>query len=196
MVVIQAAITALGGATAIGQTHNWSFQAQLDGMKKGTTNDTLDTDAKPASATAPTASATGAFPSPFLPAFVAALLLKESNNPNYILRHEGQITVGSRTLSIVTIWNVRTRFRPAQIWYFDNATGLPAVIDFRLPTQIGHFRSLRGLTELSDYRSVSGVQYPFQIVTRVPGKPLPEVVTLQSVTPNTSASTLSTGGAQ
>jgi hypothetical protein len=184
-VVIQTAITALGGATAIGQTHNWSFQAQLDGMKKGTTSDTLDTDAKPASATAPTGSATtvsGASPSPLLPTFAGALLLKESDDPSYVTGYHGEITVGSRTLVIVDVWLARNRFHPAQIWYFDKATGLPATIDFRLPARIGHFRTVRSLVELSDYRTISGVLYPFKIVTTVPGRPLPEVVTLQSIT--------------
>jgi len=69
---------------------------------------------------------------------------------------------------------------PAQIWSFDNATRVPLRVDFRMQAEIGARMSFYGLVELTDYRPVSGVMYPFRIVSFQPGKP-PEIVTLHSV---------------
>jgi hypothetical protein len=53
--------------------------------------------------------------------------------------------------------------------------------------------SKQGTTELSDYRSVGGVLYPFRIVTQMWGA-LPEIITIQSVTPSTTAPTTPISG--
>jgi hypothetical protein len=57
-----------------------------------------------------------------------------------------------------------------------------------LPAAVGSKMSITGVVEVSDYKSVGGVLYPFNIVTR-PERGQPELIVLQSVSP--SAATLS-----
>ena len=199
--VLDAAIAALGGATAISQSQSWAFQAQLDGLEKGSRSDTIGLNVGPGTPVAMPNGTTitkppAAFPSPILPTLVAALLLKQSKDPNYVVRHVARTTLGSQTVTVVSFWLARSVFGPAQNWYFDNATGLPIQIEFRLPAQIGHIKSLRGVSVLSDYRSVSGVLYPFHIVTATPGQPSPETITLQSLSPSSSTASTAAGGVQ
>ena len=69
----------------------------------------------------------------------------------------------------------------AQVWFFDSKTGLPAQIEFNLAAEIGQMRSPLGIVILSNYQPVSGVLYPFEILARIPGSPLPETITVSSV---------------
>jgi len=203
--VVDAAITALGGSAAISQSQSWTFQAQIDGpMLNGTVSETVSVNAGPA---APVVMPNGvtikktprAFPSAFVPSLIGAVLVKELKDPNYSMRYVGQTTLGSKAVTVVTFSLARTSFGIAQIWFFDSATGLPAGVEFRFPAQIGQAKSLPGTTIVSDYRSISGVLYPFRIVTVLPRRSLPETITLQSVSPSAAASMVpvaSGGGAQ
>jgi hypothetical protein len=179
--VVQAAMTALGGATAIGQAQSWTFQAQMQGpyangnieYKISTHTDTgrfrlANGQTKPAPP----------IRSHFIPALVGPILLKQSQDPEFSILYAGTSTLASGPVTVVVFAIGPTRL-PAQIWFFD-AANRPVQVDFRVPAQIGARESFPFLTALSDYRSVSGVSYPFQIVSVVPGKP-PEIVALQSV---------------
>jgi hypothetical protein len=185
--VVQAAITALGGATAIGQAQSWAFQAQMQGPHANgnvdymisTHTDTgklvrLDGTTRPAPA----------IHSHFVPALAGAILLKESQDPNFSMQYAGLSTGDSKPITVIVFMVGKTQF-PAQIWTFD-AANLPVQIDFRLPAEIGARESFPIVVALSDYRTVSGVLYPFQIVSFLPGKP-PEIVTLQSVSTSVTA---------
>jgi hypothetical protein len=116
----------------------------------------------------------------FVPALAGAILLKESQDPNFSLHYAGQSTLGSKPVSVVEFSAGPIQF-PSQIWCFD-AANLPVLVDFRLPAEIGARLSFYGVVALSDYRSVSGVLYPFRMVSSVWGQP-PQIVTLQSVAP-------------
>jgi hypothetical protein len=120
----------------------------------------------------------------FVPALVGAILLKESQDPYFSLHYAGPSTLDSRPVTVVVFSAGPTQF-PSQIWYFD-AANLPVQVDFRLPAEIGARQSHYGVFAISNYRSVSGVLYPFRMVAIVPGKP-PEIVTLQSVAPGATA---------
>lgn len=186
--VVQAAIKALGGAVAIGQAQSWTFQAQTQGPHS---NGPVDYMISTHTDTGKLARADGTTrPAPkihshFVPALVAAILLKESQDPEFSIQYAGLSTQDAKPVTIIVFIVDQTRI-PAQIWTFD-AANLPVQIDFRLPAEIGARESFPLLVALSDYRPVSGVLYPFQIVTFWPGNP-PESVTLRSVNTNAIAS--------
>jgi hypothetical protein len=181
--VVQAAITALGGATAIGQAKSWTFQAQMQGPHaNGSVSYTISTD----SDTGQYVRADGSMKqaplihSHFLPALVGAILVKESQDAEFSILISGPSTLGSESVNVI-VFAIGPQSFPAQIWYF-NSANLPVRVDFRLPAEIGARRSFPFVVALSDYQSVSGVLYPFEIDSFVPGKPL-ETVTLRSVAP-------------
>ena len=188
--VVQAAITALGGATAISQAQSWTFHADMQGPHaNGTVDYVISTDTDTGKVMRRDGTMTPAPPihSHFLPALVGAILLKESQDPEFSLQYGGTSTVDSKPVTTIIFAFADGSKFPAQIWTFD-ATNLPVQIDFRLPAEICARQSFPLAVALSDYRSVSGVLYPFQIVTSWPGKP-PEIVTLRSVNADASAPT-------
>ena len=113
-----------------------------------------------------------------LPALVAVILLKESKDADFSIKYGGQSSLESKPVTIIVFTIGKAQF-PAQIWVFD-AANLPVMIDFRSPAEIGARKTYPLVVALSDYRFVSGIMYPFQISTFLPGKP-PEIVTLQSL---------------
>jgi len=120
----------------------------------------------------------------FVPALVGAILLKESQDPEFSMQYGGLSTQDSKPATVIVITVGPTKF-PAQIWTFD-AANLPVQIDFRLPAEIGARESFPIVVAVSDYRPVSGVLYPFQIVSFLQARP-PEIVTLQSVNASATA---------
>jgi hypothetical protein len=183
--VIQAAITALGGAQTIGQAKNWNVQGTLQGaVNSGASSDTIST----SSATVTNIAGTTSTPlrsiastSLLMPTLVGAILLRQSQDPYYVTRYGGTATLGSQPVTQVIFARARTAFGVAQVWSFDSKTGLPTQVEFNLPAQIGQIRSPRGTVTLSNYQPVSGVLYPFEISERIPGSPLPETITVSSV---------------
>jgi hypothetical protein len=185
--VVQAAITALGGATAISQAQSWTFEAQMQGPHaNGNVDYVISTDTDTEKIMRPDGSMKPARPihSHFVPALVGAILLRESQDPEFITQYVGASTVDSKPVTVVALTIGRSGF-PAQIWAFDGGN-LPVQIDFRLPAEIGARQSVYGLVSVSDYQTVSGVLYPYRIVSFLKGK-APENITLQSVNASTAA---------
>lgn len=185
--VIQAAIKALGGATAIVEAKSWTFQAQTQGPRtNGNITYAMSTDTDTGRYGLPNGTSRPApsIHSHFLPALVGSILSKESQDAEFWIQYGGVTTLGSQPVTAIVFAVGPAKF-PGQIWYFD-ATDLPVQVDFRLPAEIGARSSFPGLVALSDYRSVSGVLYPFRIVSFVAGKP-PEIVILQSVATGAAA---------
>jgi hypothetical protein len=185
--IVQDAITAIGGATAISQAQSWTFQAQMQGARaNGSTAYVMSTDsdrgkiARPDGTTRPAR----AIHSLFVPALVGSILLNEFGDPDFSLYDGGLSSLDSKPVRVI-IFSAGPIQIPGQIWYFD-AANLPVQVDFRLPAEIGARQSLYGLVSLLDYRAVSGVMYPFRIVTFAEGRP-PQVVTLESVATDTTA---------
>ena len=183
--VVQAAITALGGAQAIGPAKNWTVQGALQGVvNSGASTDMISTSVATVTNVAGTTSTPLrhiASTSLLMPTLVAAILLKESQDPYYVMRYGGTATIGLQPVTQIIFARARTAFGRAQVWSFDSKTGLPAQIEFNLPAEIGQMRSPRGTVTLSDYQPVSGVLYPFEILARIPGSPLPETIMVSSV---------------
>ena len=188
--VVQAAITALGGATAIGQAQSWTFQAQMQGQHANGMASYMvsrDTDTGKVMGKDGTMKRAPLIHSHFVPALVGAILLKESQDSAFTIQYGGTSTVDSRPVTtIIFAFPDGSKF-PAQIWSFD-ASNLPVLIDFRLPAEIGARRSFPFVVALSDYRAVSGVMYPFQISSFVPGKS-PQIVSVQALAASATAPT-------
>jgi hypothetical protein len=186
--VVQAAITALGGATTIGQAQSWKFQAQMQGPQaNGPVEYSISTDTgigttKLANGATKFAPATHSY---FIPALVGAILLKESQDPQFSILDAGSSTVDSKPVTVIVFAIGQMKF-PAQTWYFD-ATNLPVQIDFKFPAEIGARNSFPAVVLLSGYQGVSGVQYPFQIISIMPGRPA-EIIKLHSVSTSATAS--------
>jgi hypothetical protein len=182
--VVQAAITALGGATAINQAKSWTFQASVqgpiaDGNVNYTMSNAFDTTAyipldnglkKPAPL----------IRSLFVPVAVASILVSESQDPSFFIKYRGPITIDAKGFTVIDFFVAGVPFA-VQEWCFDATTNIPISINFRLSAQIGQRVSSQGIVELSDYRVVAGVLYPFQISTQIARSFLPEVITIQSV---------------
>jgi hypothetical protein len=190
--VVQAAINALGGATAISQTQSWTFQAQMQGMlANGNVSYTLSgvVGTQPAAIVVNgVTKKVKADQSLFVPAVLAYVLLSEFQDQSFPLRFGGQVSLSSEAVAVVTFSDPDIPALPAQKWYFDTATSLPTRVEFQLPAAVGSKMSFTGVVEVSDYKSIGGVLYPFKIVTR-PEREQPEATVLQSVSP--SAATLS-----
>jgi len=184
--VIQAAISALGGATAIGQAKNWIVQGALQGaVNSASSSDMISTSvanvANIVNGTTSTPLRNIASTSLLMPTLVGAILLKESQDPYFVMRYGGPATIGSQSVTQIIFARARTAFGLAQVWSFDSKTGLPAQIEFNLAAEIGQMRSPLGTVILSDYQAVSGILYPFEILVRIPRSPLPETITVSSV---------------
>lgn len=200
--VVQAAITALGGATVIGQSDTWELEARLDGpIDSGVKTETINLHIPNATiAVSGVSKPSPKFVSPsvFLPALAAAVLLQESQDSSFIMRFDSPSTLGSKPVNIIKLISSSTQ-AIAQVWVFDAASGLPMRVIFDLPAEIGLTRTFGRMIDFSDWRVVSGVLYPFSVVIYVSGR-LPETVELESVSASasTSSSTTSpiTGGGQ
>jgi hypothetical protein len=194
--VVQAAITALGGATSISQGQSWDFQGLLEGpFDSGIEIETIKLQLSNATIVGNGVSRPAPkflSPSLFLPVLAANVLLQESQDSNYEMQPDAPSTLGSKPVNVVKFLLSSTK-AVAQIWVFDTSTGLPVRIFFELPAQMAQTKSFRGLVDLSNYSAVSGVQYPFTVVTYIEGM-LPETLNLKSVTPSQTAQL--TGGVQ
>jgi hypothetical protein len=196
--VIQAAITALGGAAAIGHPQGWTFQAAIEGPRgNGSVTYAMGWDGGPVNQIKlPNGATKKARPaqSLFIPAAIGAVLLTESRDSSFFMKYSGTTTIDSKPVSEVIFSATVVPSFPSQTWWFDSATSLPVRVEFVLPAEIGSRRSVNGLVELTDYRSVSGVMHPFRIIMYSGTQP-PQVITLQSVGPSTTAPPLSFDGA-
>jgi hypothetical protein len=188
--VVQAAITALGGATAISQAQSWTFQASLQGpIANGTVSNSVST---AVDSTAYTLLPNGVKrPAPlirslFVPVGIGSILLTESQDPRFLIKYRGPMTIGTKNIVVVDFY-VSSIFFAVQTWCFDATTYFPISINFRLSAQIGQKVSNEGIVNLSDYHAVSGAQYPFQLSTQIAHSIFPEVVTIRSITPSAAA---------
>jgi len=200
--VLQTAINAIGGLKAIGALQSWTIQGEGRGsIANGLTSEILAITPSQSSSTG----STTAKPSPpwaqprsiYVPALVSTILNSISQNATFFVSRP---QVSSGIAPVVFSFQTKTgKSVIAQRWYLDPQSSLPTRIDFFLPPRIGPVEGFAGVVYLSDYRSVGGVQYPFQIEFTANNGLDYETVTLQSITPSTSAPSIATtpvGGAQ
>lgn len=224
LAVVQSAITALGG-TAIADLRSWAIEAQVQDTEKDKSGTVLwqkdgtefRTERRNSTGTSYIVSGhgkpawvasgkvTALLPhmvrATFIPALVGSVLLAEFQDKSYSIEYGGISTIDSRSVAVVRT-SVRTSQTEAlvtpQIWYFDPSTGLPVRVVYRLPSLAGPKVFVSAEADLSDYRPVSRVLYPFRIVTYRRNEQ--SVVTLESVNPNAGISSVQfdapTGGVQ
>jgi hypothetical protein len=197
---VQAAVTAIGGATAIGALQRWTIKAQATGHLAngpiteilGTAIPSLPQNGKP-TGTAKAAPPWARPRSLFVPALVSAILAKQSQDSTMLLT-QGAASASAPNASVVIFsTKVKSGAAPAQRWYFDKTSGLPNRVDFLLPAKIGPVEAFPGTVLLSNYQNVGGILYPFQIVTFLQRPRAVETITVQSVTPSTTASATAPG---
>src|ERR1700680_2786417 len=93
---VEAAITALGGATAIGQAQSWTFQAQMRGAFE---NDiasyvmSTDTDTGHFLLVNGVTASSPMTRSHFLPALAGLILLNQSKDPQFAIKYGGVSTL-------------------------------------------------------------------------------------------------------
>jgi hypothetical protein len=187
--VVQAAITALGGAVTISQVQSWTLQASVQGpTANGEVSYTMstvpDTSWYVVSANGTTKPAPG-IRSLFVPVAVGSVLTTESQDPRFLLKYRTSTSLGSKTVAVIDFYVPGVPF-VAQVWCFDTSSNLPVSINFRLPAELGERISPQGVVNLSGYQTVSGVLYPFLLSVSIEHAHLPEVITIQAVTPSSS----------
>ena len=206
MAVVQAAITATGGAAAIGTLQSWTFQAQAQGrIANGPISESLalslpQNTTQPAGTTAKAPPPWAQARSLFVSALIGAVLVHQSQDSSFVVKQAASSASVPNSTAVLFSRVTKTGGNvSAQRWYFDNTSGLPNRIDFLSPPKIGPIEGFSGTVVLSNYKTVGGIQYPFQIVTFLQREHASETITLQSVAPSTTlptATNTSAGGAQ
>jgi hypothetical protein len=186
--VVQAAITALGGATAIGQIQSWNIQAHMTGLIGfGDTSETITSARQTSSSTTALAPRTPPYklevPSLFVPILLSAILLNDFQDQTLSMRSEGTTSLGSAVapLSVVTFTMVGDASLVAERWYFDGRTGLPAMVEFRVSPTLGLINGVVGTVRPSDFRSVAGTSYPFHLEIDVDDWKQKQIIDVQSI---------------
>jgi hypothetical protein len=175
---VETAITALGGATAIGLVQSWAFQAQMQGpIDNGTATETISLQIPNVGGSAVRHQFAH---SPFVPVLLAPVLLKMSQDQSQSIQYAGTVSLGAQNATVVVVLDGNSVL---QRWFFDTR-GLPARVEIHAPIEVGQFQSFSGTVDFSDYRSSSGVQYPFRVVEQIASKPFTQTIALQSVRAN------------
>ena len=214
LVVVQAAINALGGATVIGQIQSWTIQGQMQGSD-GNNNQSgtviwqkagpefrmeSDTDTgahyvvtghgKPGSGVGTMTKSLPAhmIRAMFVPPLVGANLLAELQDQNWSIQSGGTALLGSEQTTVINTSSQTNRtdaLVTPQTWYFDSSSGLPVRVEYRLPGVTGPKLFLTAATNFAAYQAVVGALYPFQLTNFRQGNQS-NVVTLTSISPNAS----------
>jgi hypothetical protein len=211
--VVQASISAMGGAATIGQIQTWIVQGQVQPAPGGPlpggsmTWEVSGAESKTSftggQTTVVQASGHGQpfrvengtshsiLPhmqrASFFPMLVATMLLKELQDANYSIEYKGTATVGSEPVTIIRTTSqasVSDTWVTPQDWYFSNNTNLPVQVEHRFPDPQRMARFGTGIEQLSGYQPISGVLCPTQVSLSTGGIPI-YVVTVSSVIPNT-----------
>jgi hypothetical protein len=193
--VVEAAITALGGAPTIRQAKSWDFQIAGQGtLANGATREVLSaTKAAKSGSPPPGGEPSEKLPywlkqrSPLVPALVGTILVEQLQGSRFSIEiQETQDRDG--LIAVVFSRTIGSRRTLSQVWYFDKATNLPTWIWFREPVKMGDMESFRDATvSLSDYRAVGGVLHPHRIETIQQRYMERETLTLQSLVPSADA---------
>jgi hypothetical protein len=185
--VVQTAIQALGGETLIKQFQTVAFQGSTTGASQGAYAVTWQALQPPAPKTA----STTPIKRPFAPASVADMLVWQLHAP-FSLKYVGPVVLGTDTFTAVSFsfsppanlpQSSSVPQPPDQVWYFDLQTVLPRRVEYQLTSKPGVIQ-LQAI-DFSDYRSVSGVLYPFSMVIHRDDLQN-QTITIQTVTPSTA----------
>ena len=171
---IQAQSDALPGTPATSGTMTWKLagsEFRIDAPIPNGTASVMTGHGKPGmingAATALQSYVTEAM---FVPVAIAPVLAQELANPKMSLRFKDNETLGTVSVAVVTTAletdypdNVVT----PQTWYFDTSTGLPVRVEFRAPDIHDPLNFIPTAVDLSNFQLISGVAYPFKVVSSV-----------------------------
>jgi hypothetical protein len=181
--IVQQAIAALGGSAAIGQAQTWKFQGRMDGQRKNEHAKGVLTTIIPEFAKAPDRKTPPPWATPrsvFIPALAGLILLKQSTDATYSVQQNDKDGIVFMRVYEGKSW-------PTQRWHFDPTTKLPTKIEFIGTPRIGIVHGFPGTVTLTDYRSVGGVLYPFQIVMSQRRQNIEQKIELMAVIPGVDA---------
>jgi hypothetical protein len=181
--LVQTAIQALGGESALKQLQAVAFQGSMVGASQPSSVYAATWQAPPAKPKSPVNTA-APIKVPLGPASVVATLVRQFHS-GLSLKYVGPVASGASTLTAVTFHaNLPAGVTvpiPDQTWYFNQA-GLPARIEYQVTSQPGVIQ-LQAI-DLSDYRPVSGLLFPFQMVLHRDDQQN-QTITIQTATPTT-----------
>ncbi len=118
-----------------------------------------------------------------LPMIVLAQFLA---NANCNITFVGQTTINGQAAVQVHFhvdMDIVRQTLSIQDWYFDPVTALPLRVEYRLPDASNALFFVNAAADLSDFRKVQGILFPFHILSYVDGKPR-DVLTFSSVVVN------------
>ena len=117
-----------------------------------------------------------------MPSLVGPLLLREYRDANYSFELVSE-NAGGQQVTILKSYSVASqsdRTVTQQTWYFDSGSGLALRIEYRFsdPNDAGKFGTTS--VDLYNYKPISNVLYPFQIVMSQNGVKMADV-SVQSI---------------
>jgi hypothetical protein len=212
LAIMQNALANLGGVGAISQVSSWSVQAQSQAASSGagqtgsvvwmgegpefrveftgSTNHTIMVTGHGTPANVTNGAVQNLPPRTFTPRFlptsVITVLASEYQNPGTSVAFAGTTTLGTEAVTVVqtSAW---VKYKPAALapetWYFDQGTGLPVRVEYRLVDQTNSANFIVAAVNLADYRAVSGILFPFQIVFSRAGQ-IGETITVGTIEVN------------
>jgi len=95
------------------------------------------------------------------------MLVKELQDPNYSFQYLGVKSLQGISVEVLSTSSQSTHIDSIvtpQTWYFDTTSGLPVRIEYRLFDNKYLSRYETAAVDLSEYRIIGGIQYPFQAV--------------------------------
>ena len=191
---VQAQSDAVPGAQATSGAMTWRMagaEFRIDGPGPNGTTSVMTGHGKPGMINgAATALPTYVTQALFVPVGIASVLAQELANPKMSLRFKDNEMLGTESVAVVTTaleMDYPDNVVSPQIWYFDTSTGLPVRVEFRSPDTRKPTNSFPSAVDLSDYQLVSGVAYPFKVVSSLDGQNQ-IVFTIQSVVVNSGIS--------
>jgi hypothetical protein len=118
-----------------------------------------------------------------LPIMVLGQLLAKTNcNVEFV----GPATVGGQAAVQIHVHidtDIVQQTLSVQDWYFDPVSGLPIHVEYRLPDAFNPVYFVSGAADLSDFRPVQGVMFPFRISSYRDGT-LRNILTFSSISLN------------
>jgi hypothetical protein len=122
----------------------------------------------------------------FVPPAIAVVLAQELLNPKMSLRYKDVESLGGESVAVITTaleMDYPDNVVTPQNWYFSSTTGLPVRVEFRSPDTQYPVNFIASAVDLSNYQTVSGVMFPFKVVSSVSGE-TQVIFTIQNVLVN------------
>lgn len=101
-----------------------------------------------------------------LPSHIAGFLLSDYlDNPQYQIKLGTPESVAGKQVDIVQIADFGSRLKSTfiQIWHFDHETGMPFIVEYKVPTHADASILMRYRDQFSSFQIVKGILVPMHI---------------------------------